>query len=272
MLRGISERAATDRISLDVTYVDPAQPDLSERNCMVLQRLRAGHWNGVILIYPFEQEAVGILSKRVMAVSVIEDYGEFGIDCIDTDQAAGIHSLVQHLNNLGHRRIGFLTWRYGIETPWAYRRFGAYAESLLRHDLTYRPEWAINIRPSDRCGEVEAAERVARLVREEGVTAWVCAADHQAYHLISALEKHGLRVPEDCSVTGFDGIERPSGSPVLTTVKVPYEDMGGSAVIRLRGRIEHPSAPRRHNLVSGRVLFGQTSAPPPRPRPGGSRS
>jgi LacI family transcriptional regulator len=110
---------------------------------------------------------------------------------------------------------------------------------------------------------------VVRLIREEKVTGWICAADHQAYRLIAALERHGLRVPEDCSVTGFDGIDRPSGSPVLTTVKVPYEDMGGSAVIRLRGRIEHPSAPRRHNLVSGRVIIGQTTAPPPTSRPGG---
>jgi LacI family transcriptional regulator len=271
MLRGISERAAADRISLDVTYVDPVHLDLSGRNCMVFQRIRTGHWNGMILIYPFERAAVGILSKRLMAVSVVEDYGEFGIDCIDTDQAAGIFNLIQHLNLLGHRRIGFLTWRYPIETPWAYRRFGAYAESLLRLDLTYRPEWAVNIRPSDRLGDVEAAERVARLIREEGVTAWVCAADHQAYRLIAALETYGLRVPEDCSVTGFDGIKPPSGSMRLTTVKVPYEDMGVSALIRLRGRIEHPAAPRRHNLVAGRTIAGQTTAPPP-PRKTGTKS
>ena len=111
---------------------------------------------------------------------------------------------------------------------------------------------------SDTC-----ARRVAELVRHKGVTAWVCAADHQAYKLMEDLEKLGIRVPEDCSVTGFDGIEPPPGAKSLTTVVVPYEDMGISAVIRLRGRIEHPSAPRRHNLVAGRVIIGGTTAPRP---------
>jgi LacI family transcriptional regulator len=264
MLRGISERAATDRISLDVTYVDPTRLDLSGRNCLILQRIRTGHWNGMILVYPFPRAVVEVLSKRLMATSIVEDYGEFGIDCIDTDQAAGIYHLVQHLESLGHRRIGFLSWRYSLDTPWAYRRFGAYAESLLRLDLPYRPEWSINIQRRDRSEAPEIAQRVVRLIRDEGVTAWVCAADHQAYRLIADLELAGVRVPVDCSVTGFDGIETPAGAQPLTTVRVPYEDMGGSAVIRLRGRIEHPSAPRRHNLVAGRFMVGRTTAAPPR--------
>ena len=52
-----------------------------------------------------------------MAVSIIEDYADLGIDCIDIDQAAGIFRLIHHLESIGHRRIGYLTWRYPIESP-----------------------------------------------------------------------------------------------------------------------------------------------------------
>lgn len=260
ILKGISERAATDRISLDVTYVDPARIDLSSRNCLILQRIRTGHWDGMILVFPFPDEAIEFLAKRLMAVSIIEYYADHGIDCIDIDQAVGIFGLIRHLESIGHRRIGFLTWRYSIETPWAYRRFGAYAESLQRLGLDYRPEWSINVGRREQYDPEACARRVAELVRHKGVTAWVCAADHQAFQLIKDLEKLGIRVPEDCSITGFDGVEPPPGAKPLTTVMVPYEDIGVSAVIRLRGRIEHPSAPRRHNLVAGRVIIGQTTA------------
>jgi LacI family transcriptional regulator len=263
VLKGISERAATDRVSLDVSYVDPVQLDVKSRRSVILQRIRSGHWSGMILVYPFPEDSIRKLAKIRSTVSIVEDYPDCGVDCINTDQANGIYSLIQHLSTLGHKRIGFLTWHYDVDTPWAYRRFGAYVESLLRLDLDYDPDWVINVRRSGRVDVANLAEMVFARIRRDGVRAWVCAADHQAYTLINDLEKHGIRVPEDCSITGFDGIDVPVGLPPLTTVQVPYEEMGISAVIRLLGRIQDTSAPRRHNLVAGRMVVGQTTAPVP---------
>jgi len=71
-----------------------------------------------------------------------------------------------------------------------------------------------DIRASERPLEpVEISGRVAQLVQKKKVTAWVCAADHQAYPLIYDLQMRGLRVPEDCSVTGYDGIAPPALKP-----------------------------------------------------------
>ena len=44
---------------------------------------------------------------------------------------------------------------------------------------------------------------------KDGVTAWVCAADHVAYDLIAHLEASGIKVPQHVSVVGFDGISSP---------------------------------------------------------------
>lgn len=260
VLKGISERAATDRVSLDVSYVDPTRLDVKSRRSVILQRIRSGHWSGMILIYPFPDESIRTLAGIRSAVSIVEDYPDCGVDCIDTDQANGIFSLIRHLRTLGHEKIGYLTWRYQVDAPWAYRRFGAYVESLQRLDLGYDPKWVINVQRDRPVDVPNLAEMVVDRIRHDGVRAWVCAADHQAYTLIHDLEKHGIRVPEDCSVTGFDGIEVPVGRPPLTTVRVPYEEMGISAVIRLLGRIQDTSAPRRHNLVAGRTIIGQTTA------------
>ena len=260
ILKGISERAATDRVSLDVSYVDPNQFDIKSRSSVVLQRIRSGHWSGMILVYRFHEDSIRALARIRPAVSIVEAYPDCGVDCIDIDQANGVFSLIRHLGSLGHKRIGFLTWHYPMDKPWAHLRFGAYVESLMRLDLEFDPRWVINVRRSRPVDTPDIAEMVASRIRDDGVKAWVCAADHQAYTLIKDLEKYGIQVPEDCSVTGFDGIEVPAGLQPLTTVQVPFEEMGISAVIRLVGRIQDNSAPRRHNLVAGRLVVGQTTA------------
>src|SRR5690606_29833711 len=105
------------------------------------------------------------------------------------------------------------------------------------------------------------AAQVAGHVKS-GVTAWVCAADHQAYHLIGELEKLGIRVPEDCSVTGFDGVTPPPGMPQATTIRVPFRDVGISAISSLLRKIDHPNTSRRNIQVSGDLVVGETTASP----------
>jgi LacI family transcriptional regulator len=75
----------------------------------------------------------------------------------------------------------------------------------------------------------------------------------------------GVRVPQDCSVTGFDGLEPPPGFRRLASIRVPHEDIGSSALARLLNRIVHPKAPRRKILVEGMLVEGETIAPPPAP-------
>jgi len=112
--------------------------------------------------------------------------------------------------------------------------------------------------------EDKITDYVIDKIKHDGVTAWVCAADHQAYRLMDELQARGIRVPEDCSVTGFDGLEPPQTMRRLASIRVPHEDIGASAVARLLSRIVHPKAPRRKILVEGLLVEGETIAPPPR--------
>jgi LacI family transcriptional regulator len=198
-------------------------------------------------------------------VAVLESYVTPGIDTIDTDDSVGILALVTRLSAAGHKRIGFLTWEYPVVGHWATRRFGGYVEALFSLGLPFRPEWTINVHKSGpHIREDDITNQVVRRIREDGVTAWVCAADHQAYRLMEELAGHGLRVPEDCSVTGFDGLEPPQTLRRLSSIRVPHEDIGASAVARLLSRIVHPKSPRRKILVEGLLIEGETIAPPPK--------
>lgn len=260
MLKGVSEKAAALDIQLDVSFHNPATFDPDTR---LPGGIRNAAWRGAILIYPFHAEAVAALTRSISAVSIVEDYAEAGVDCIDTDQIDGIVRVVTHLHRLGHRRIAFLSWPYTVETPWVQRRFGAYVEALYGLGLDFNPDWVINVRRGEATPASELGRWTAGVVRKEKVTAVVCAADHQAYSLLSSLREVGVKVPEECSVTGFDGIEPPPHLPAVTSLKVAYEDMGAAAVTRLLDRMLHPSAPRRHILIGARLMEGATTRPAP---------
>jgi LacI family transcriptional regulator len=262
ILKGIRERAEMERVKVDVYYQAPGDFHPESSRQAVFRHIRSGDWRGTILIYPFAESAVAMISRKLSTVAVLESYSQPGIDIIDTDDASGILSLVDCLHSAGHKRIGFLSWEYPIEGHWVARRFSGYVEALFVHGLEFHPEWVLNVhKNSRRLSTSEVADAVAQKIRESGVTAWVCAADHQAYPLIQSLQAKGIRVPDDCSVTGFDGLEPPAGQRRVTSMRVPHEHIGASALTRLINRIEHPASPRRKILVEAELVAGETIAP-----------
>lgn len=253
VLKGIADKSSLHDSILDVVYNDPEETDSAQ----LMRRIKTAKWAGVILIYPIAPQLAHEIANQTACVSIVENYRHDLIDSVDVDQADGILSIIQNLHEQGHRRIGFLSWRYRVPTPWVFHRFGSYVEGLYQYGLEFNPDWVINVRPEEQAETEEFAQRAAELVRN-GVTAIVCPADHQGYRLVADLSNLGIRVPEDVSISGFDGIPPPIGTKQLATIKVPYEELGRSAVHQLLRRIEQPTAPRRHTLVDGELLLGET--------------
>ncbi len=262
LLRGIQHRAGVEHASVEVVSIDPAEfsPEAAQQH--VFRLIRAHRWRGAILIYPFPSSVVKTLSQKLSAVSVLTEYRDVSIDVVDTDHQ-NVHALVERLVQLGHKRVGFVSWHYPVGGLWAGRRFGAFAEALVQHGLELNPRWVLNVgghRPP-LITSAAVADAAHEATRRHRVSAWVCAADHQAYQLISDLRARGLRIPEDCSITGFDGNEPPPGLPALTTLRVPNEHIGESAVAQLITRLLYPRSPRRRILVETSLVPGATSGP-----------
>jgi LacI family transcriptional regulator len=263
ILQGIRERAEIEHLAVDVCFEKPASLDPSSKRQRVFRHIRAGDWRGTILIYPFPEDAVELIARKISTVAVLESYTNSGIDIIDTDDSSAMLTLITRLKDAGHRRIGFVTRDYPVGGHWSLRRFGGYVEALFHHGLEFRPEWVVNIsKVTPYVAVSEIPDFVVQKLRSDRVTAWVCAADHQAYDLMSGLQARGVRVPEDCSVTGFDGLEPPPNTRRVTSMLVPNEDIGSSAVARLSSRMMHPSSPRRKILVEARLVEGETIAAP----------
>lgn len=264
ILQGIQHRAAIEHASIDVLSIDPLVLVGEAGQRRVFGHVRQQDWRGAILIYPFPEATVEMLSRKLCLVSVLMEYSGVAIDLVDTDHG-GIRGLVARLAEMGHRRIGFATWHYPAGGVWASRRFAAYAEEILSRGLELRQEWILNLLAGGPhfATPSQLADEVARLRKAHKVTAWVCAADHQAYQLINDLRGHALQVPQDLSVTGFDGIEAPPGLPSVATLRVPYLDLGASAVAALISRLLHPGSAQRKILVETEYLHGRSLASAP---------
>ncbi|HEX4085405.1 MAG TPA: LacI family DNA-binding transcriptional regulator, partial [Chthoniobacteraceae bacterium] len=194
-------------------------------------------------------------------------YGTSSINCVDVDHFKGIALLINQLTAYGHRRIGFYTKGYNVEPGWSFRRFSAWVEKNARLQNVFDVRDAINIHPNAFPTLEESYDAVAARIRD-GVTAWVCAADHQAYDLAGALKKRGFRIPQDVSITGFDGIKKPKGAQQLTTAAIPYREIGFTGTKRLRDILHKRYGSPQHILIGCQIRKGETTGPVPMPKNG----
>ncbi len=261
ILAGVSEYAQNNEITLSVDLIPPETTDLSGPVMAGLECLRKRKNRGILLIYPFARKLVEQLSLRYPLVSLVEQQGEESIDCVDVDHYAGISTIIDHLLALGHKRIGFYTREYPNKASWSFRRYSAFIEKMARKKIRIHDRDLLGIFPrAFKSVEESITEAVERT--KNGVTAWVCAADHQAYDLIDGFKAHGLEVPDDVSVTGYDGILNRKKSKPLTTLEIPFRSIGMTGAERLDTRIRKPFGDRHHVSISGKLIKGKTTAAP----------
>ncbi|MHA7775326.1 LacI family DNA-binding transcriptional regulator [Roseibium sp. M-1] len=153
---------------------------------------------------------------------------------VRSDNARGARLAVQHLHDLGHRKIAHITGPQDNVLTHA-RREGM-LEERSRLGLPAREEWIIRGDFSLNSGRM-AGERI--LAMEERPTAVFCASDQVAFGLMSTLTANGLRVPEDVSIVGFDDIELSEFYvPALTTIRQDRRALGAQAAALLQERID----------------------------------
>ncbi|UNZ19603.1 substrate-binding domain-containing protein [Streptomyces sp. 891-h] len=183
-------------------------------------------------------------------------------DSVRSDHWYGAHLALEHLVSLGHRRI-VLAAR--DDSPTARTLRAAFAQiASERADVA---EWAVVL----SAGVGDSADRrpaalvdLPAVLREHEATAAVLHADVDALMLVQQLREQGLRVPEDCSVVAYDDVVAALGSPPLTAVAPPKEEIGRAAAELLLRRLRHPrgeapEAVRRIELLPQLKVRGSTA-------------
>ena len=212
---------------------------------------------GLILIsHRLPREVFAQVSSEVPIVVVTrDDFTGPGIDTVRNDDVAGASLAVDHLVSLGHRRIVCLS---GGDNPVSHLRAQGYKDAMTAHALAD----LIHVVPGGLTDS--GGYKAAQASLDLNPTALVVANDIAAIGAIAAVENAGLRVPEDISVIGYDGIRLGALRRVnLTTIAQPLEQLGRRAAERILGRLADPSGPAHRDLLASELVVRGTSGPAP---------
>lgn len=252
VLTGIQEAATTHHLNLVLVTIpvdDQNRPGrLPER--VLRQPLDAG-----LIVGTFRSETVDEIA-RLTAPSrpplLLVDAELDQMDCVVSENTAGMFDATTYLITKGHRRIGYFGPDSAWEPNFRARRTG-FVQAMA----------AAGLEPAGIAEESTSAPAVIKaahhaLTAIPDATAFVCANDSTAYVLLRAAQDSGRAVPDDLSIIGFDDTDQSVESvPPLTTMAVDKLGMGRLAVEVMTYRMRWPeAAPIRVSLRPRLVTRG----------------
>ena len=224
-----------------------------------LELLLDRHVEGLIVVANWlfvDIQVLGDLSKRNIPSATIgwELPGD-NISSVMVDNETGARLALEHLHQLGHRRIAFIRGpKMLIDSAPRWRGIQKFAQGVGLH---IDPALVLQLPDSlDPNSSFESGYRYTEelLEQKKKFTAVMAFDDLTALGAIRALTKAGVKVPEQCSVTGFDDVALSSlAAPSLTTVRQPMEAMGGLAVNIVMEGINAALEKREWNVVNQKV-------------------
>ncbi|WP_173131672.1 LacI family DNA-binding transcriptional regulator [Kibdelosporangium persicum] len=233
---------------------------------------RAGVDGFVVYSVPDDDpHLAAVLSRPVPTVIADQPHIE-GVDRVGIDDRTAITELAQKLINLGHRRIGVVCMRLARDRNDGFAsverqqnahfhvqrtRLGGLAAAFS----TVGVDWASVpvVERFDHSSAMGASAAAQLLDADSQITALICTSDILALGALAEAKRRGLRVPQDLTVTGFDGIIEAERMG-LTTVRQPVLEKGKAAGRLLLSPSER-TRPRSITLET-EFLPGTTAAPP----------
>lgn len=212
---------------------------------------------GLILIsHRLSENVLRSFARDVPTVVVTRgDIEGSNLDTVSNDDIAGAEMAVDHLVSLGHKKIVHLNLG---DNPVSKLRADGYRLAMARHGLS---EYARVIQGgmTDAAGYMAAVEAL-----KDSPTAIFAANDVAAIGAMAAVENSGLRIPEDVSVIGYDGISIGGMRRLnLTTVAQPLEALGSTAAKLLLERIATPNKLSVNAHLTAKLEIRGTTARPP---------
>lgn len=192
--------------------------------------------DGMILAGPDipSETIMELLQSGIPLVLVDNQLVHSRVNCVNSDDERGAYLAARHLLELNHRHIGALA---GPE-QWSSnaRRVAGFRRALAEQNL------ALPIVHADMTTIESGAAAYRRLIEQRPDLTAICAVnDAMALGALRAAQESGKSVPGDLAVVGFDDIPLASlNEPQLTTVRVPKQQMGQEAALRMLALINNP--------------------------------
>lgn len=278
VLDGLAAELDADDLGLLLVSQSPAAPERA------VGRLAGTAFDALVFLGcgPLANPLVApVRARGVPVVALGSPIGE-GVVLVDVDNRAAMIGAAEHLRSLGHERVATLVLPLvpgpqpgglhtvgdilaAVATPGALDG-GPPPDTIGRLTGTqevFGPHCpAVVAAEADIEGGAAAADLLLRLPAARRPTAILAQSDLLAAGVCRAAAQRGLRVPEDVSVTGFDGIPMPWFAGVLTTVEQPGTEKGATAGRVVRALLAGEDAPSV--TLPTRLRIGTTTAAPVR--------
>lgn len=230
---GISAEVANSGYNLQISYFYGNQDNAEQ-----LKSLSMSDCAGIILLATeMEQEDIQQFLTIDKPLVVLDCYFEGTLlDCVVINNSLGAYLATKHLIEFGHTDLGYIHSNVHINN--FVERYDGFTKAIADSAIANRcsvthihvgstQDSAYN----DMIRYLRSADRVpSALFADNDIIAISC---------MRALKEHGYRIPEDVSIVGFDDMPMSYvTSPKLTTIHVPKELLGGSAVSLLLKQIE----------------------------------
>ena len=223
-----------------------------------VQELLAGNVDGMVLVVSNPATSTALERLRAARRPYVLAYNRHADHpCVAVDGEQAVQEVVARLATLGHRRITLISGQLAASDR-AQQRQRGFCAGMAAQGLD-GSQWL-------EVPFVETAVQEIRALLQHSPrpTALVCSNDLIAIRSIRAAHLAGLRVPQDISITGFDGIALGEDlTPVLSTVTQPNADIGRCAVELLVQALAdgQPPAPSASLLLAHGFRAGESCAP-----------
>lgn len=249
--RGVEEEALRNGYTVILLNIEGNR----ERERVGVERMIERRVDAMIFTHAMEASHVDLAMAAGIPVVQVERLLNRPTSAVAVDNTAGCRDAVEHLTQLGHRRIGFVGGDpaiYGSTGPTLksieQERLEGYCEGLRLAGLDVDPDLVVLARymhPTDGLPTAYGQQGMRTLLAlKTKPTAVLATADVLVAGALQEAYRAGLRVPDDLSVIGYDNSIAPFLAPVLTTVSQPMRDMGRAACELALSAITGDAAPR----------------------------
>jgi LacI family transcriptional regulator len=257
VISGIEEELIRNKYYFHFNSVEREKFDLGKIN------LNFNDLAGVVMVGVYHDDFVLTLKHTEIPLVLLDYYiPTEDMPAVLIDNADGILKACKYLASLGHRRIAYLSGDR-VETSAQERLYG-YRKAQEAFSLVDEPGLIVHDCRSRIDEGFKATSAI--LSKKPLPTAILAYNDLIAIGAMDAIKQHGLSVPNDLSVIGFDDIGLASEvNPPLTTVHVPKRTLGALAVQRLLKIINGRDEPIQKSQIPTSLAIRKSTAKPASP-------
>jgi len=253
ILQAVKEQA--EEKGYDITFI---AKNLGGVEMTYLEHCNRRKIDGVVIAcIDFEDPQVKELMASDIPVVAIDYYTE-NISAIMSDNVKGLYDLTKYLISLGHRDIVYVT---GHEVHVTEERIRGFRKALEEAGIPFSENRLIQSMYCEKDRNIDAVQVI--LEREVLPSAVIFPDDYSAIWGINALRSSGVKIPEEVSVAGFDGVEIGEMIyPRLTTVKQNTARLGKEASLKCIQMLESKANDNSRIMIDVELIKGGTCQPP----------